>query len=308
MSVVSCNSFSSEGGYGEDGVRTYTSQWIVVTNATTDGPPTVIRAGGLPTWGSGYAYQGDTDLTCRVRSVRVALAEVEKTRKKWLVTVGYSSKGDKKDQDPNEEGDPTNWNWRYSGSFTQFMVAPEKDIDDRPLVNTTKEPFLPPPEIEDGEQLLVLEKNHPTISLTTWVNSRHKVNSVAMWNLGVRCVKLRQWAWAVKYTSPSESYIENTLTVGVRAFGYYYQPLNAGWRENGELDANGKRLFNYAKSEEGFPLSRPRLLDENGKFLADAATPTFFDQAAGNLKRFKLEDEYDLSTILPATFPSSVTA
>lgn len=308
MSVSEVKFLKSEGGYDEQGNVTYNVKYQILTSSRTDGILAILYTSGLPVFGDTYETVTESDGRASLRSASAEIADDSETLRKWIWSGVYSSKGTDSDSNQSPQNtDQVDWAWKASGSFAMFMRSPEADKDGRALVNTTNEPFMPPPEIDDPQLELILEKNTPSLSLTSWSTTRGKVNSVTMWGLIPRAIKMRQWSWKVHYVSKSFAYIENRFDLGIKIAGHYYQPLNAGFRENGDLDIAGKRKYNYAKSEDGIPLASPRLLDVNGKFLVDGATPTFFDQVAGNTQRFKLEDEYDFSSILPAVIPGPIT-
>jgi hypothetical protein len=307
MSVSSVQAVASDSNRQEDFHRTYTIKFRVITDDVLDGPNTVLDGNGVPRLGDSYAFGNDTDGNATARTFAVKLMTEKDSRRLWEVTVSYSTQGGTSDKQSGGNGSgssPIDWGWRVSGSFFSHMRAPTKDRNGRALVNLVQEPFLPPPEIDDPQLTIVLEKNHPTFSISTWANARGKVNSVAIWGLERRQLKLRAWPFQVHWVSQSFAYTSSRLEFQVNTNpGFYYEPLNCGFRELVGFDEDGKAKYAVARSDDWVPLSRPRLLDEVGQFANDAADPVFFDQAAGDLQRFELEDEYDFSTFLPPALP-----
>lgn len=301
MSVTSVQSLSAEGGYAEDLSRTYTARWRVVTNSRNDGPRTILSAAGLPKYGDPFAFGSDTDSNATVRSASASLESVDATLRSYIVTLQYSSRGGSADPQDNASDDPTDWGWKISGDADVFMKAPETDIDGRALVNLVEEPFVV--EIEDPQPTLILEKNTKTISLTQWAQAQKKVNQNDIWGLPKRTVKLKKWAFAFAYTGPNQAYVQNRFEVGVNFSGFFFKPPNQGRRQKVGVDIDGKAIYEAARGDDFTILSEPRNLDSAGAFLIDGGAPTFFDQVAGPLQRFKLEEEYDFSSIFPATLP-----
>jgi len=304
MSVSSISPLYCEGGLNEDLTWEYTAYYRAITTSPNDGPNDIILNASCPQYGDAYTFGNDFNLFAWCRSVNVKLETAKESRLSWIVTANYSSKGAPQDPADKAIQNPADWSWRVSGSFSMQQRAPDKDIDDRALVNAAGEPFLPPPEIEDPQIVLVLEKNTPTIDLSLYADAGGKVNDAAIWGLNARCAKIMQWTFNFAWTAPGQAYVQNRWEVAVKLDGFYFQPLNIGHRAKGDIDPDvGAAKMREATDEFWQPLSRPRLLDQFGDFLADGVNPLFFDQAAGPLQRFKLEDEFDFSQIFPPALP-----
>lgn len=307
MAVSSVQIVDITGNEADDGTVTYTTTWQVITTAATDGPSTVFNAASLPKRGdslSGWGTDFDPNASCRSRSL--SLASKDDTRRVWHVACNYSTKGSSQSPDDNG-GDPIDWKWNLSLGQADRTIAPDKDRNGRAFVNAAKEPFLPPPERELKLPVLHFTKNNPSIPLAAWTEAPGKVNSVAMWGVGVRLFKLASWTAKPHYVSGGRMYWEMALDVEVKWGGHYYQPPNLGHRElafDGVAGAVRPRAILDALA---IPISRPALLGMFGEALPDGAAPLFFDQAAGPLQKFEIEEEYDLSTILPPVLPGNFT-
>lgn len=311
MAVTDVKFLDATGTETEDGTIGYTSRWQVLTNAMLDGPRTVLAASELPRRGHLYAVpSGESDGVASCRSRSVSLAGVDETRKRWIVSCEYSSKGSSSNPDDQAGGpqNPVDWSWRCSGDTWARMEAPDYDRNGRPFLNTALEPFMPPPENENIDPLIVLEKNHPSLNLTAWNESQGKVNSGIVWELAARKVKLKRWTFQQHWTGGGGMYFSNRLEVEIKFSGYYYQPPNMGHREIVGVDpVTGKPVVRQILDELSVPLSRPVPLDQFGQQLPAGAATLFFDQQAGPLQRFEKEDEYDLSSILPPVLPGNFT-
>lgn len=299
----------SERSEGDDGTVTYSVRYRVTTERG-DGPAIAATASGLPQRGDTYSYGNETDPFASCRNRSIACESFNETAKLWIVTCSYSTKGSSQDPGQNGSGtDPINWNWTARLDTWARMEAPDFDRNNRALVNAVWEPFLPPPERENPDPLIILEKNHPTINLTQWAEAQGKVDSVALWGLPAnRMVKLRKWTADPHWVGPGFMYWRWKLEVEVKFARWFFQPPNLGHREFvGVNPATGAPIWREIVDENWHPLARPVPLDAIGQKLPAGVDPLFFDQAAGPLRRFELEDEYDLSTILPATLPGNFT-
>jgi len=307
MSVTAVNYISTQGNEQDDGTIEYDVVLEAITNAATDGPRTVLAYAGTPKRGDLYAYGSDTDPTASCRSRSVTLRDVKETRKVWRISLKYSSKGSSQDPGGNSGGDPIDFSWHVSLGTNSRMVAPDKDRNGRSFNNLALEPFLPPPEKEEKFPVLRFTKNATAINLTQFSEAPGKVNSAAMWGAGVRLFKLAEWTAEPHFIAPGQMYWSQAFTVEIKWGGHYFQPPNMGHRE---------LAFNAAKAQVEpraivdalfIPVSRPWPLGLFGEALAAGAPTLFFDQAAGPLQKFEIEDEYDLSQILPPVLPGNFT-
>jgi hypothetical protein len=308
MAVTSVKLLNVDAAEADDGTIEYTSVYRVLTDARTDGPRVVLAASGLPKRGDTYSNASESDgaAWCRPRQVSLELSQ-EESSKSWLVTCPFSAKGQSEDPQKDDK-DPIDWQWHCRLDTWTRMEAPDADRNGRPLVNVCNEPFLPPPEVENPDPLIILEKNHPFINLTQWAESQGKVNSTVQWGLSTRSIKLRKWTAEPHWIAPGLMYWKSRLDLEIKFQRWFFQPPNLGFREFAGIDpATGKPMWHEIRDEFWNVLARPVALDQNGEQLPAGAAALFFDQAGGPLQKFELEDEYDFSTILPATLPGNFT-
>lgn len=311
MTVTAFNFIETTCTEADDGSREYDVTIEAITDAITDGAVTVLSHPSAPRRGNTYVFGSESDqaASCRSRSVRYR--NRGETRKVWTLNAKYSTKGSEQNPtDSNSDGgqpDPIDWGWKAAGSTWIKPEAPDKDRNNRPFVNVNAEPFLPPPEKERHNPLLTLTKNQPQINLSKWADAQGKVNSVAMWSLDPRCVKLREWNWVEHWLGNGQMYFANTLVVEINRTGFYYQPPNMGFHERVGVNADGTPKTRRIVDERKIPIARPVPLDDAGARALDGAAPLFFDQPGGVLRRFELEDEYDLAgqDILPLVIPGN---
>lgn len=308
MSVVEAKPYSSRSSEADDGSIAYDVVWRVRTDNVSDGPAVVRTAPGLPKRGDTYSFGNDSDPFASCRSRSFSLVSLDETRRLWDVNLQYSTKGSSQNPDDNNSSpaDPIDWSWHCEFSTWQRMIAPDKDIDSRALINTADEPFLPPPEVAKHLPLVVLDKNHPTLDLIDWAAAVGKVHPSELWGLAARAIKMKTWTVKPHWLGSGQMYWSNHIELEIDPAGHYYKPANMGHREKAGVDAlTGLTKYVECVDLTGVPLARPVNLQINGTRLPDGLNTMFFDQVAGPLARFKLEDEYDLSPILPAVLPGN---
>lgn len=307
MSVTAVTYISTQASEAEDGTVDYDVVMEARTDAVTDGAKTVLAHASVPKRGDTYAFGGDSDVAASCRSRSATVRDVNATRKVWRIALKYSSKGSSQDPGQNNGGDPIDFGWHLSLGTKSRMVAPDKDRNGRAFVNTAGEPFLPPPEKDERYPVLRFTKNATSINLTAFSEAPGKVNSVAMWGAGVRLFKLDEWTADPHYIGPGVMYWAQKFDVEIKWGGHYFQPPNMGHREL-VFNATTAQFEPRAIVDALFiPVSRPMPLNELGAQRSPNDPTLFFDQAAGPLQKFEIEDEYDLSTLLPPVLPGNFT-
>jgi len=305
MSVADIGFLTVTGTDTEDFHRQYDVVVQVTCTSESDGPQTVLNGvrNTMP-YGSSFVYGNHSDPYATLRAIRNA----RRTEKRvvWHVDVQYSTKGSQRD--PNDQpGDPLSWAWKVRGAFGSGQKWLTKDRNGRALVNSADEPFEDTPPIDDPLLILSLEKNTPTIDLDQWAEARGKVNDATLWGLQARRVRLMQWTWDIAYAGSGQPYVQNKFEVSINFDGYYYQPLDMGFREKtGLADNNGFPKYTTITVNGELP-TKPQFLDGFGSRLLLNIPPVYFDGIGGNPEPFELEDEYDFSQIFPSVLPGPIT-
>lgn len=311
MSVTAVNQIDSTCTESDDGTIEYDVTLEAITDAISDGPRTVLAHASVPKRGATYAFGGDTDGYASCRSRSLSYRSKDETRRLWAIKLKYSTKGSSQNPTDSAGGtptDPIDWSWKCSGDTWQRLQAPDFDRNGRALANVVGEPFLPPPENELHHPLITLTKNHPTLSLTVWSEAQGKVNSTPTWGLDARRIKLREWRFTEHWIGQDVMYFSNTLVVEIKPDGFFFQPPNMGHREFIGVDpATGKPKHRVIVDDMKIPVARPVSLDAFGSQLPNGSPVLHFDQAAGALQKFELEDEYDFrgNDVLPLTLPGN---
>lgn len=192
--------------------RTYTTVYQVF--ATTDeGPFSVGSAGGLPGYGLSYAFGNDIDLWAFCKNIQVQPNPTRVKHRgaeayKWLVTVTHSTIPS--DHNPGQSREnPLNDPKVISGSFVGYTRPTWRDKNDDPVVNSAKDPYVPPEQVDDAYDTLRISYNTANINLGQRAQFRGSVNSTSIWGLGVRQAKLTRWDYSVQYAGNSLAYIRH---------------------------------------------------------------------------------------------------
>lgn len=184
--------------------RTYTSTYQVLTEHT-DGPMTVLNSSGVPSRYGVYVWGRDIDVWAYLHSI-TATPEGEDVGdgtgsgryRKWNVNATHSSKSDARDGQQNRDN-PIFEPAKVRGSFIKNTVQAYRDRNNKPIVNTAKEPILPPFQKESSLDSLHITFNTPTINLGLRSSYRDSVNSNSMWGLIRRQIKMASWTYSVQW-------------------------------------------------------------------------------------------------------------
>lgn len=298
--------------------RTYTSSYLVANTPLYTSPSEVINASGIPNYWLPYTWNNITDPYAVFSNLDVDPRDQDPGNagvrlRDWIVTVTHSTK-DPPQRDPNiPRGNPINEPPRLAGSFLTRMITAVRDKDDNPIVNTAKMPFDPPLQTEDSMDTLQIEYNTKTINLKQRSEYRNTVNSVAMWGLQPRQIKLTRWAWSVRYV-PGYDYIRHQFEFNINYESFFLDPVNQpGGDQNYQgyytlvanrgydelIDGNKHKLI----TENDEPLTYPSKLNEDGTRRAPDEEETWLV--------FELEKEKDFLQIpgmpkkLPGPFVNS---
>lgn len=178
------------------GNRTYAIPFLVKA-AASDGQADIIgilgtSVGGvtIPTLGTTYAWDSDTDTTAKVVSHDIEQMDEDKSSKWWTVTVNYSSEAGSL----RTPGPPTSRPARYSFGFAQFSKVLEQDVDGNPVTNTAGIKFDPPLEVDWSRPLLRITKYISSTNFAFWAQKAEEyqdaINSDTFLYWAARKVKI----------------------------------------------------------------------------------------------------------------------
>jgi hypothetical protein len=185
--------------------RSYAADYQVIASQT-EGPNAVLDAEGVPAYGSSFVWYEDSDAWAFCDSAKAApqeeilydLGDGPEPCRKWIVSVTWStvsSERSKNDPRNNPTEDPP----VLGGSFLGESEVVFRDKDDVPIANSAGEPYEQLPTVLGNTDTLTMSYNTATIDLYQRSQMIGKVNSVGLWGLNERQVKLVRWNWKPLY-------------------------------------------------------------------------------------------------------------
>lgn len=314
MSVTSVKPFANlDGGVNEEGVQTYTNVYHVWTNDKNDGSDTArgsaAVSAGLPDYNASWAWGNDSNAFALAKSRRARLVETDPGQpyyKKWEVTIGYTTAGQRRDSSGGggtgtgaQEGVQNPWaeQWQISGSFVQTTEATSRDKDGKLLKNSAEERLIT--ERPSGYDTLIVSGNTQTISLPTRAAATFKVNKNPIWGLQARQVYLAQWNYDILYRGTT-GYVGHRLEFWIERAGKFwnFDRIDMGTRELVDNTSNDPSVRYRPIMVRDLPAEVP--LDGAGLVLDLILNPN------GVTMTDKVIDEYDFLTnltFLTATLP-----
>lgn len=243
-----------------------------------DGPLIVLQASGIPAWGSPYTWAGtESDSWIFVNGaspepkedINFDLGDGGGTRRMrvWHVTITWSTIASERNSSQPRDN-PLDEPPVLSGSFLGGTEPVFVDALGNLIANTAGEPYSPAPLLTENTDSLRLSYNSATLSLSQRSLMMGRVNSVAIWGLPARRVKLIRWDWNVLYAG-SLAYISNSFEFHIsnkqhpaavcvgpaNAVGWYTSLPNKGYAPlTLPDDENTKKV---KKDGEDMPLNAP---------------------------------------------------
>lgn len=176
MSIHSVNeTVGARGNVNEKGVNEYTRVFQVITTAPTVGAVAVRMATGIPRRYDAYATATETDNSSL--ATRIATQQDDENPLIWEVTVDYGSPSTDQDQSGATEPNPVLRPAVLAWSFQKFQRAVWKDKDNKGILNSAKEFFDPPPEMDDSRPILTITRNQLTYNTAIAIDYQDAVNS-----------------------------------------------------------------------------------------------------------------------------------
>jgi hypothetical protein len=245
----------------EEGVRSYTLEFLVLTNSLSDGALTVRNAWTLPRIMDVYAdHNGTLDTGARCKNISVASTE---NWWKWKVTCSFDTKPrSKEDADKQEDENPLNRPAKISFSSEARKIAAQEDVNGKAMLNTAGDPFDPPIEVTEYNLILEVEKNLPVFDPTVIVNYEGRVNENAFMGFErnrVLCKHISASSqeengisfWAVKVTfafhredwsQPVLSQGTNQITAAAEKVSITDPKTKQAYTKPVPLDVNGRHI------------------------------------------------------------------
>lgn len=305
------------GSKGENGRRTYTRRFKVLTDSAHDGVKTVLSAPLLPQIWNVYQTASETDDGAVV--VRHDPAQDPKRRTLWFIDVHYDTQYERKDDDPFADPVELEFDFEpyqeplagspvtsYLGQFadSENGVADPKAKDNitrfgAGITNSAGEPFDPPASRESSRPVVRLTRNEPNFLPNV---AAHYVNSVNLspWSgLEARVAMLKgiKTSFQVRKFNivgkPDIYYFRTTYHFALKRetwdlsllnIGTYYLSAAATFTTDGAVSNDVAKLI---KRADGRPVKV--LLAADGTKLAAGSNPTF--------RRFRVAPEREFAAL-----------
>tara|TARA_R110002020_G_scaffold376130_3_gene587313 strand:+ start:32121 stop:33281 length:1161 start_codon:yes stop_codon:yes gene_type:complete len=269
-------------GRDEEGHRTYMISHLVEATSSLDGPATVMQTAGLPTIGSTWNFDNDTDVWAFCTPFMKVKIHKEKQGDKAYhyqvdqkFTTASAKFSSQRCQDTTIEN-PLLEPQKIAGSFLRYTEEATKDKDGDPITNSSHEMFRGPSvEFDEARPTVKIGQNVLSLGLSTFADMINKVNSVAMWGLSARSVKLSSVSWTRNlygacyfyYTRDFEfdinydTFDRDILDEGTKALNGYISPRKGNWVlqdiDGNAPDPNNPRHFNRIKDVNGENVRMP---------------------------------------------------
>lgn len=179
----------------------------------TDGPFNVRNTPNLPLPGSFWSYKNDIDpnATCRRRAKMTPMQKEDEATDLWRVEFFYSTKPFKRCQDFTFEN-PLTEPQKISGSWKNEKKEATTNRFGIPLRYSSHERMKGPKvEFEEGFPTVRIEQNVLNLELDILAIAMNTVNSVPMWGLPIRCVRLSGVSWSREYYGSCFPYYKRSL-------------------------------------------------------------------------------------------------
>lgn len=302
MAVVSVKQMWSRRSAGEDeSGRKFSAGWTVLMSSPDDTANEARLAPGIPRFGD--LYPGDPFAVCRE-----VMAEPAGGPLLYLVTATYRIEVSPTDPN-RETGNPLEQPRTISWSWASGSEPVDESIDGKPLVNSVGEPFEGlAEEVNDPVCTITKnERSFSRATYVAYMGSgRHggAVASDAVQGFAPGCARLMGWQvsnvqvaanlnyWRSTYVLQfRRSWRRRVLNQGFRQIVGYYGDRSRNWW--GDLDrlaalwlqqkkyptlaeataaaiaVAGQPVYEPGRNADGTPLTKPRLLGLDGRFLKD---------------------------------------
>ncbi len=171
MSIVAVNELfeGREAQENEKGQRFYTRVFQVVTDDPNDGPLTAARATGVPRRGALYSAGNEVDLAARVR--RITPSQNPESPRLWEIRIEYDTVREEQDENPLNRPYEVNWD------FAQFTRPVWRDIFGNAILNSARQYYDPPVEIDDSRPVLSVTRNEGGFNPGLAIEFQDAINS-----------------------------------------------------------------------------------------------------------------------------------
>lgn len=203
----------------DTGQRSYTISHKVSTDSYLDGPAVVMNTPGLPQIGDTWNFDNDIDIWAfcdAYMKVSVLGGDDDSKCKYWRVEQKFSTTAGFRCMD-TERASPLTEPVKVSGTFVKYTQAVQKDRHNDFVMSSSFEPIVGAAMERDYNRPTVqIEQNVPDLMLWVVCQMLDRVNSVGMWGLLPRCVKLSSFSWERLYYGKCNIFYKRTMGFDIR--------------------------------------------------------------------------------------------
>lgn len=309
MAVLACNELASLRGAGnQNGIRTYTRVFRVITDSPADGPLAVTRPAAIPRLWTFYDIGTEYDRGATVRSVEPQ--QDQENPFQWDVVVQYSNEPlprrwptDPTRKAPKDgsggdrsEVDPTLFlpTFKFGTIFRQKPAR--KDYQGKAIRNSAGDEFEPHIEFEEAWYSLVISRNEASFNPVNELNYFPRTNSVdwKFWGILYGAgTALYRGPSVVQQFDRGVSYVKVDREFWIRPDDWQEHVLDAGfYYYSGSPYPGGSRTRFFDKENRPSSVALP--LDGTGQALTIGGNP---DAVYLNFTVFKSANFYDILNV-----------
>lgn len=213
---------SMKGGRDRDGHRSYRLVWLIESDTLRDGPANVLQTAGLPLPGQAWTVSDDVDVYAWCRpdaDVEPHGAADGDPVRYWTVSQTFSTKPDEKGRERCQDvriENPLLEPAKLGGTFSKVVREAYQDRFGNTILTSSFERVKGAVvEFDEGTTGVWVEQNVADLQLPVLSAFIHGVNSLPMWGLPPRCVKLSNVTWERKFWGTCAVYYTRRLEFDV---------------------------------------------------------------------------------------------
>lgn len=200
----------------EKGHREYKIKFLVIGDAT-DGPNTALNTPGLPTIGSPWAFDDDSDpwAFCRPE-IQITPLVTNEPNRHFEIEFTYSTKPIDFCQDDFIDN-PLLRPYKLSGSFNKYTEEIAYDRNNNKIQSSGFELIRGPQvEFDKNRPSVKIEQNLADVQLALITSMMDTLNDRPLWGLPARTIKLSGAPWERKFWGQCNVYYTRTLEFDIR--------------------------------------------------------------------------------------------
>lgn len=267
-----------DGSRGEKNKRDFNRSFLVVVDDPLDGPDTVMTAVANQfgvVEGAAYESGNDSVPGSRCKGMSARPTDAENDALHWDVIVSYSSSVDEQDQEENPLNRPPDI--QFDGEEFQRPVekALNEDGDLVAITSSAGEVFETPVEMDDSRPVLVITRNEASPNWALWTTySRPVVNSDMFMGNPPGTVKTKPIRAQLQIEGVYEFW-RVTYRFEVNPETWVKEILDQGTYERFAEGVDNNPLIEKFVDKDKQPVSKPQLLNGEGRKLPDGQPPKF---------------------------------